>query len=359
MKIINKNITVLFLISFVFVQLLVNAQESIDITKIEKGVDRYLSFFSDTNPGAVVSVIKDGDIIFSKAFGMSNIETGMAMNKNQVFSIGELSKTFTSIAIMQLVEKNKLNLDDNICDVFDSFPDYGKKIKIRNLLNHTSGLKNYNKDSLNKDTEIIKYLENSKEVKFVPGSQLVFSNSDYPVLVKIIEKISGKSYKDYLESNIFKKIKMDNSYLPRSKQNIDNLAMPHFKEDDKYVVKNDYSEINISKYIFTNAIDYAKFDKALYTDELLKCENLSKIFTVESLSDTSKLSYYGYGWVLMKKNGVRYFWHGGSASGYSNLVLHLPDTHTTVLILTNRNDGYDFLKMSIHIAKLFDKNLKL
>jgi CubicO group peptidase (beta-lactamase class C family) len=206
---------------------------------------------------------------------------------------------------------------------------------------------------------VINYLANKQDVKFAPGSKLVFSNSDYAVLVKIIEKKSKVSYKDYLAKNIFKKLKMKNTYFSDEINSVNSIAIGHFKEDEIYLPKEDHSQIYGMQGVYTNAEDYAKFDKALYTNKLLSCESLQKIFSVEQLVDTNKISYYGYAWVIMKKNNVRYFWHGGSGNGYSNLVLHLADTHTTVLLLTNRNDGYDFLKMTIYIAKLFDKNLKL
>ena len=166
------------------------------------------------------------------------------------------------------------------------------------------------------------------------------------------------SYKDFLNKYIFKKLSMNNTFLTEEISN-KNIAAAHFKEDENYVVEKIINKIYGEQGIYSNSIDLAKWDKALYTEKLLKCKNLSKIFSVEKLSDGENVSKYNYGWVLMGKDGIRYFWHGGSQSGYSNLILHLPDTHMTVLILTNRNDGYDFLRMSIYIAKLFDKDLKL
>ena len=359
MKFLNKNLIGLMTIVIVLFQFSVNAQDTLDYEKIEKNIDKYLTYFSGDNPGAVVTVIKKGDIIFNKAYGLSNVELNEKMTIDKEFNIGELSKAFTSLAIMKLVEKNKLNLDDNLSDIFENFPEYGKKIKIRYLLNHSSGLINYNEDSIKSNEEVLDFLIEQNDVASEPGLKMNFSNSDYAVLAKIIEKISGMLYNDFLNKYIFKKLSMANTYLVNDISSTSNIAVGHFKENEQYYPDKVLNNIYGDQGIYSTVLDFVKWDKALYTDKLLKCENLSKIFSVEPLIYEKRISYYGYGWVLMEKNNVRYYWHGGSGNGYSSLILHLPDTNTTVLLLTNRDDGYDFLKMAIYIAKLFDKSLKL
>ena len=358
MKLAYKNIIGIVITLIVFVQFSATAQDTLDIKEIEPSVDKYLNYFTNNNPGAVVSVIKDGEIIFNKAYGLANVKENELMTINKTFNIAELSKSFTSLTILKLVEKNKLDLENNLKDIFPDFPEYGRNIKIINLLNHTSGLPAYNKDEVTSNNEVYEFLRKQTATIFEPGRKWQHSNSDYAILVKVIEKISGMTYQDFLHKNIFKKLSMNNTFFANEISN-QNIAKSHFKENDKYAVKEDFNAIYGEQGIYTNSLDFAKWDKALYSDKLLKCENLSRIFSVDKVNFGNIVSFYGYGWVLMEKNGVRYYWHGGSKYGYSNLFLHLPDTHISVLILTNRNDGYDFLKMSIYIAKLFDKNLKL
>ena len=358
MKLLFKKIAGVITIIMVLFQFSVNAQDTLDLKRIEKAVDKYLTYFSNDNPGAVVTVIKNGDIIFNKSYGLSNIETGEKLTVSKSFNLAELSKSFTSLAVLKLVEKNKLSLDDNLQDIFSDFPEYGKKVKIRNLLNHTSCLANYNLDEVQFNDQVYEFLINQNDTDHETGLNWQYSNSDYALLAIIIEKVSGMPYKDFVRKYIFKKLSMNDTWFADEIEN-KNIAESHFKENDKYIVKRETSNIYGEQGIYTNFTDFAKWDKALYIDKLLKCESLDKIFTVEKMQFGNKISYYGYGWVLMEKNGVRYYWHGGSQSGYSNLILHLPDTHMTVLILTNRNDGHDFFKMSIYIAKLFDKDLKL
>jgi len=358
MKSLFKNIKGIATILIVLVQFSVNAQDTLDLIRIEKAVDKYLTYFSNDNPGAVVTVIKNGDIIFNKAYGLSNIQEKEIMITDKLFNIRELSKSFTAVAILQLVEKNKLHLDDNLKDIFPNFPDYGKSVKVRNVLNHTSCLPNYSEETIKTNDQVLTFLKNQNSTDKEPDVNWMYSNSDYVMLALIIEKVSGLSYKDYLERKIFNKISMTNTWFADEIENR-NIAESHYKENDNYVVRKEISNIYGEQGIYTNSSDFAKWDNALYSDKLLDCEYLTKIFTVEKVEFGSKSSYYDYGWERMERNGIKYYWHGGSQGGYTNIVFHLPDIQTTILILTNRDDGYDLLRMTIYIAKLFDKLLML
>lgn len=358
MNLLIKNLTGVIALLFVSIYLNSNAQENVNLNGSEEKIEKFLTYFSNDNPGAVVLVVKNDEVLFNKAYGLSNVQQNDVMTIDKCFNLAELSKSFTSLAVLKLVEKNKLSLDNNLKDIFPDFPEYGKNIKIRNLLNHTSGLVNYNKNEIETNDAVYEFLINQNNTVFEPGTKWMHSNSDYALLVKVIEKVSRKSYKSYLNKNVFKKLGMTNTFFADEIGN-KNIAENHFKVNEKYILKNDISKVFGEQGIYTNSIDYSKYASALFTNKLLKSENLEKIFLVDKLSNGKDVPYYGYGWTVMKKSGIKYNWHGGTQGGYSNLVLQLPDTKMTVLILTNRNDGYDFLKMAIYIAKIFDKELKL
>jgi CubicO group peptidase (beta-lactamase class C family) len=345
-------------IGFLLVSAFATAQESTTISNPEKNIDKYLTYFSGDKPGAVISVIKNGNIIFNKAYGLSNTETREDLTTDKAFNLNELSKAFTSVAIMKLVEKKKLTLDQSLTEIFSDFPEYGKNIKIRNLLSHTSGLKPYESKQFSNNLQVYEYLKSQNETAFEPGTKMQYSNADYAMLALVIEKVSRTSYQNFLTKNIFKKLSMKNTWIVENKKGI-RVADSHFKIDSNYVPKEELNTIYGEQGIYTNSTDYAKWDKALHSGKILKPELLSQIFTVEKLKSGENNSFYGYGWAVMKRNETRYWWHGGMGHGYTNLVLHLPDNQITVILLTNRNDGYDFLKMAIAIAKEFDKNLKL
>jgi len=336
----------------------VSAQDTLKTNKTEKAVDKYLTYFSGENPGAVVAVIKKGNVIFKKAYGLNNISTSEELEGNELFNLGELSKSITALAVLKLVEKGKLDLGSSIKEVLLDFPEYGNKISIKHLMDHKSGLVNYNQEEIKSNEEVYNFLLLQDKGVFESGTKFSYSNSDYPLLVKIIEKSSEMTYQEFIRKYIFKKLKLDNTFFIEEIED-KNVARSHFKENDSYVMRTEKSQIYGDRGIYMSVEDYVKYDAALYTDKLLKCENLNTIFRVGKLENRENISDYSCGWALMAKLGIRYFWQGGSQNGYSNIVLHLPDTQTTVLIFTNRNDGYDFLKMSIYIAKLFDTQLML
>lgn len=349
-----------FIVCLIFAGTVSFSQEKYNLDSIEKNIDKYLKYFSGDNPGAVIAVMKKGDILFNKSYGLSNVNQNRPLNNNEAFNLANLSKTFTALAVFQLAEKNKLNLNHSLTDIFPSFPEYGSKVKIRHLINHTSGLISFDNDKLSTHDDVFEYLKKQEETSFTPGEKWEYSNADYPMLVKIIEQASEKSYIEYMNKKIFKKIKTDHTFFTEDKSGHSNIAAGHSKENDSYVVTDEINLMYGEQGIFMTSEDFAKWDKALYTNKLLDCESLSEFFSRGKLNNGENIpSYYGHGLVLMERKGERYWWHGGSGDGYTNMYLHLPDYKLTVLILSNRQDGYDFLKMAIYIAKAFEKDIKL
>lgn len=353
----NKKITKACL-SFIFVlnSFSVFAQDDVDHKKIEEKIDKFLTYFSGNNPGAVVTVVKQGNVVFNKAYGLANSETGEKMQTDKAFNLAEISKAFNVMAVYKLIERNKLSLEDNLTSIFPDFPQYGSKVKVYNLLNHTSGLQKYDESVIQSNEEVYNYLTQQDDLLFEPDSKQQFSNSDYALLVKIIEKVSRKSYSKYMHKYVFKKLDLENTYIGKERDKV-NIAEPHFKVDSIYEVRRTENNILGFQGIYSTAGDIVKMSEAFYTDDYLSQGSLKQIFTAKKLDFGSKESYYKYGWYVMEKNGVKYNWIGASCCGYSNLIFILPEMQTTVLILSNRNDAYDFLKLAIEIAKLYNKFL--
>ncbi|MEA2106397.1 MAG: serine hydrolase domain-containing protein [Bacteroidota bacterium] len=356
----KKIVGLFFVLGFIISAQISFAQTNYTIDSIEKNIDKYLQYFSGNNPGAVVAVMKKGDMVFNKAYGLSNVEQDKILKNKEAFNLANLSKMFTAMAIFQLAEKNKLSLNQPITEIFSDFPAYGQEIMIKHLIHHTSGLPEFEPDKIKTNQAVLDFLKIQKETKFVPGEEWRYSNADYPLLVRIIEEVSGKSYKEYMTKRIFKKIKTDQAFFSEDLDAYTDIAAGHFKEDDQYRVTNEQNMIYGEHGIYMTSEDFAKWDKALYTDRLLDCNHLTNFFSRGKLNNGEQIpSYYGNGLVIMKRNDERYWWHGGSGNGYTNMYLHLPNHDLTVLILSNRQDGYDFLKMAIYIAKEFEKGIKL
>ena len=356
----KKIVRLFFVLGFIISAQISFAQSNYTIDSIEKNIDKYLQYFSGNNPGAVVAVMKKGDMVFNKAYGLSNVEQNEVLKNKEAFNLANLSKMFTAMAVFQLAEKNKLSLNQPITEIFLDFPAYGQEIMIKHLIHHTSGLPEFDPDKIKTNQGVLDFLKAQKETKFNPGEKWEYSNADYPLLVRIIEEVSGKSYKEYMTKRIFKKIKTDQVFFVEDLDEYTDIAVGHFKEDDQYRVTNEQNMIYGEHGIYMTSKDFAQWDKALYTDRLLDCNHLTNFFRRGKLNNGEQIpSYYGNGLVIMKRNDERYWWHGGSGNGYTNMYLHLPNHDLTVLILTNRQDGYNFLKMAIYIAKEFEKGIKL
>src|ERR1700719_1610549 len=184
----------------------------------------FASLKSENAPGAAVLVIRDGRIAFLRGYGVTDLRTLNKINAQTNFRLASSTKQFTAAAVMLLVRDGKLHYDDHLTDIFPEFPTYGKSITIRNLLNHTSGLPDY-EDILMKqypntpdekipqilDAGVLKLLEQQSSGKFAPGSKWEYSNSGYAALAMIIEKVSGKSYGQFLQERIFVPLKMNNT----------------------------------------------------------------------------------------------------------------------------------------------------
>src|SRR5450432_2168613 len=204
---------ILYLIFYIFTTYFANAQISTD-TVFAKSVDSLLSAqFKPEEPGCVVLIAKKGKIIYKKAFGAADLELKVAMQPYMIFRLGSITKQYTAIAILQLVEQRKISLQDSIQKFIKDFPYKGHTITIENLLTHTSGIIDYQaldtKEAneqffYRKDFEpkqVVDFFE-KEPLDFIPGSKFAYSNSNYFLLGYIIEIISGQSYKEYMQQNL-------------------------------------------------------------------------------------------------------------------------------------------------------------
>ena len=206
----------------------------------EAKIDSILSLkYKSMTPGAVFMIAKDNKIIFKKAFGLANIELNAPVKPESVFEIGSMTKQFTAITILMLMEKGKLNLNDEITKYIPDYPTNGKKITIHHLLTHTSGIKSYTSmkalnDIASKDLtpiELIDFFKN-EPMDFNPGDKFKYNNSGYIILGHIIESITGQSYASFIEEHLFKKLGMTSSLFASHRKVIKNRAYGYQKKED-------------------------------------------------------------------------------------------------------------------------------
>ncbi|MGB5821180.1 MAG: serine hydrolase [Saonia sp.] len=311
------------------------------------------------NPGATALVAKEGNIIYRKGFGMANLELGVPMKPEHVFELGSITKQFTAVSILMLLEQGKLRLDDDITKYLPDYPAHDQKISIHHLLNHTSGIKSYTemgnlKEFAKNDKspkEIIDYFKN-EPMDFNPGEEWHYNNSGYIVLGYIIEEISGKPYADFITENIFKPLGMENSYYGSKTKLVPNRASGYMPTENGY--RNaDYISMTLpyaAGSLMSCVDDMLLWHKAVHNNTLISAENRSKAFTNVSLNN-GKATNYGYGWQINEINGVRSVEHGGGIFGYVTQGVYVPEEDVYVILLTNTNGNSPQLaavKMAAH-----------
>ena len=305
----------------------------------------------------VVLIVKNDSIVVKKAYGI-NFPYSDSLDLNAQFRIASVSKTFTSMAIMMLKEDGKLNYDQTVEEFLPHFPYKG--ITIRQLMNHTSGLPDYfslmeehyqldlkhddPKKLISDQSTVMEFLiEQKPACYFNPGERFQYSNTGYVVLALIVEKISGVDFPSYLERNIFKPFKMDATSVYKFIPGVDS-TMPYraygFKQDKKgNKIWNDTHFLN-GVYgdggIYSTAEDLLKWDKALYTDSLVKQSTLFEAFTQTVEMPFPKGHRYGLGWEIHQwDENDRIVEHGGSHVGFKACLLRDVKNKNTIIVLSN------------------------
>jgi CubicO group peptidase (beta-lactamase class C family) len=310
-------------------------------------IDEIFKDYSDKNPGASVGIIQNGKFVFLKNYGLSNLEEATEVNEKTNFRLASVSKQFTAAALLQLIEQNKLSLTTTLSECFPELPAYAKTITIKNLLNHTSGILDYD-DVIDEnggttqlsDADVLKACLRFNKTYFIPGTAYRYSNTAYVLLGLIIEKYSGKSYPGYLAENVFKPAKMKHSVAyVNGVYEISNRAYGYTKKDNKWIRK-DQSSTSATLGdggIYSNLNDLLKWDTALYNDQVLPQSIWQNAFSYQKLNDGTPIDY-GFGWHLKKdKSGEQVVYHTGSTTSFRNIIYRIPTKKFSIIILTNRN----------------------
>lgn len=300
--------------------------------------------FKPGEPGAAVLVMKDGKPLFRKAYGMANIEKGVALEPQMVFRIGSLTKQFTAVAILMLAEQGKLSVSDDIRKTLPDFPTRGKKITIEHLLTHTSGIPNYTDPpeymgNMHKDRTVSEMIDTfrNEPLQFEPGERFAYSNSGYFLLGAIIEKVSGMSYADFVARNIFEPLGMkDTAYEGHERSAARRIEGYGRAPTGGYVVARPVSMTQpyAAGSLMSTVDDLGRWDAAITAGKLLKAESWKKAFTPYTLNNGQK-STYAYGWGVRKFRDSEIIEHSGGINGFITYAMRVPGERLYVAVLMN------------------------
>lgn len=293
--------------------------------------------------GLVVSISNSDSIIWENAAGYSDRSFEIKTSPDHKFRIGSITKQFTAIAILKLAEDNKLSLEDTVQQYFPDLKG-GELITIEHLLTHTSGISNYTDKPewlpkfsklFTQPVEVYDYIKKDS-LRFQPGSKYEYSNSGYHLLGLIIKKVSGMSYSDYLQKNIFGPLEMTNTHSLDSGRVIKSMAKG-YNTFGETVTSPEFvhpAQPFSSGSLVSTTNDLQKWYNGLLSGEIIKKENLEKAFKPYTLNDGTKTSY-GYGWQIKTIGGLLVLHHNGSYPGYISEVYYFPGSGILITALSN------------------------
>jgi len=314
--------------------------------KLENQFDQMLEAqYLPNEPGATALVAINGKVVYHKAFGMANMELDVRMEPDMVFNIASITKQFTAVSILMLLEQGKLSLDDDITKFIEDYPTHGHHICIHHLLTHTSGIKSFTSEGIfspdlwRKDFEPIELIElfKNEPMDFAPSEEYRYSNSGYYILGYIIEKASGRSYEDFVESNIFEPLGMNSSSFGRRAEIIKKRAYGYQEKDG--FVNAEYVSWTTGYAVgalMSTVEDLYIWNRAIRSNKLVKKESIDLAFTNYELNNGKKINY-GYGWGINEINGTTSIEHSGGIFGYVSNSIYLPTEDVFVAIFSNNS----------------------
>ena len=314
------------------------------------------------SPGAAVIVARDGAVLYKHGYGIANLEYDIPITPATVFHVASVSKEFTAFAITLLAGQGKLSLDDDVRKYLPEVPDFGKKITIRHLIHHTSGLRDqwellamagWRLDDVITKQHILKMVSHQKELNFAPGDEHVYCNTGYTLLAVIVERVTGQTFRQYTQENIFKPLGMANT---------------HFHDDHEMIVKNraysyssaegggfklsalNYANVGATS-LFTTVEDLAKwvhnFDDARVGGKAV----IEQMYQQGVLNNGKPISY-AFGLDIGAYRGLKRVAHSGGDAGYRSFIMWFPDEKFGVAVLSNLGN-FDPGRLAQQVADLY------
>lgn len=347
-----KKISLFFFLSFCLVA---TAQD-----RIEQIDSIFTSLYAGNKFNGNVLIAEKGKVLYKKSFGLANESTGEQLTENSVFELASVSKQFTAMGIVLLHRQGKIKYDALLVKYIPELSMY-PKVTIRQMLNHTSGLPDYeslmdsryDKKSIATNQTIIDMLiKHHPTLLFESGTKWVYSNTAFALLATIIERLSGKSYSDFLQKEIFQPLKMNNTlvhtrrYRPKfiphyafgylqdsaSGKNL----LPDSLEGTRYVIWLD--GIVGDGTVNSTVNDLLKWDRALYSEKFISKEETKDVFDPAASTTRGMKTNYGMGWFLQTdENCGKLAWHTGGWPGYRTYIERQLEQDRTIIILQNHN----------------------
>jgi CubicO group peptidase (beta-lactamase class C family) len=308
------------------------AQTTNPTTKIDQ---LFAQWDKPDSPGCALALVKDGQTIYKRGYGIANLDYGIPISAKSVFNIGSISKQFTAMSIALLAKQGKISLDDDIRKYLPEMPQYQTPVTIRHLVYHTSGIREYShlmqltgirfQDAT--DEEVFRIIARQKELNFNPGDEYLYSNSGYFLLAQIVKKASGKSLREFAQENMFKPLGMaDTRFHEDTTEVIRNRATGYSaRTDGAFSIETTRSDHVGDGGLLTTIDDLISWDKA----------ELMRQFLTPGTLNSGEKTEYAFGMDVETYRGLNVVGHGGAYNGFNADMIRFPDQRFTVICLCN------------------------
>ncbi|RLD99901.1 MAG: hypothetical protein DRJ13_09355 [Bacteroidetes bacterium] len=328
----------------------------------EKRADQLFYAYNEEGvPGGVVGVIKNGEVVFSKAYGLANLSHSIPYEVNTPTNIGSVSKQFTAMAILLLEQQGKLSLDDDVRKHIPELPDLGQVVTIHNMLNHTNGFREvYNlmpmtgwkgEDMLRRE-EIIEMLKRQEELQNAPGEGYNYNNSAFILLAEIVERISGQTFPEYMEANVFAPLGMTSSLVrPNPAVIIPGASQGYVRDSLGYHEAGDLYAAYGAGGIYTTVEDFSKWMGNFSKPLLGGIELVNRLVTVDTLNNGDTMSY-ALGIGVDEFRGLTSYSHGGADIAHRAFLVYFPEIDAGVVAMSN-NANFNSGDIANEMAELY------
>jgi CubicO group peptidase (beta-lactamase class C family) len=297
------------------------------------------------SPGCALSVIRDHTIIYERGYGMADLDHDIPITPTTVFHVASMSKQFTAASILLLAQEHKLSLDDPVRKYIPELPDFGTPITIRELMHHTSGLRDqwdlldlsgwrYSHDLIT-DADVLYVVSRQRELNFPPNTQFLYSNTGYTLLAQIVARVGAQSFRSFTKERIFAPLGMKNTqFRDDFDEIIKNMAYGYEPSGDTYRLSVTNFDTVGATSLLTTVEDLALWDENFYTPRVGGPALIEQLQQRDTLNDGTQL-HYAAGLVITKYRGLNVVDHAGSDAGYRADMIRFPDQHFTVACLCN------------------------
>ena len=343
----NKRIWMIIL-TIIFECTIKTFAQSLPDSTIKKIDKLFLKWNTANSPGCTVGIVRNDSLIFSKGYGMANLEYAISNEPLTLYHMASVSKQFTAFSIILLARQGKLKLDDDIRKWLPWFPDLKEKITIRNLLNHTSGIRDQwqllaisgtRLDDVITQEQIIKILSKQQALNFKPGDKYSYSNSGFTMLAEIVKAASGQTLRQFTDSAIFKPLGMTSTHFHDDYTEIEKYRSYSYNRKDSSHFTNavlSYSVAGATS-LFTNINDMSKWVMNFYDHKLGDQKDIDMLTQKGKLNNGKELSY-ALGIVSDTYHGWRQYSHSGGDAGYRTHVAVFPDLKMGFMVFSNLGD---------------------